>query len=258
MLSFPCEIGFGAAARRMSQISSSFTTEELNEVFLRPAIREVAFEIRFAPRLRVGAELWRLQDQLAEEYPAVGTEAVFQPGGGMLSVNVFQNPTSGRVLKVSQENFVVAFTRYNCFEDFKTEALAKTQTFCSTFGVATATRVGLRYVNDIVIPAGRPAAALLELTRPFFDFDRLAIANLDQFVNEIRFRHNKHLVTLRSVFLAPLEDGRRIYVLDIDCHSPSSQPTDAITDLLDQYHDAAQRYFLDHITEAYKDVMRGK
>ena len=235
----------------------SFTEAQLNEVFARPAIREVAFEIRFAPRLRVAAELWKLQDQLAEEYPNVGSESAFQPGGAVLNVNVLQNSANARVLKVSQENFVVAFTRYSCFEDFKAEALSKTQLFCHTFGIKAVTRVGLRYVNDIMIPVGRPSA-LLEMARPLIDFDRLAIDDVDQFVNEIRFRHKAHFVTLRSVLLAPLEDGRRIYVLDIDCHSVFPQQADNIPNVLDEYHDAAQRYFLDHITEAYKNVMRGK
>jgi uncharacterized protein (TIGR04255 family) len=242
----------------MSQEMHSFTPQELDEVFPHPALREVAFEIRFTPRFRVNAELWKLQDQLAEQYPNVGTESVLQPNGTILNVNVFQNPTSARVIKVSQENLVIAFTRYTRFEDFKDEVSAQANRFCSTFGIKALTRVGLRYVNNIFLASGEPIPALLRLVRPLADFERVDIHHVEQFLNEVRLRHKDHLVTLRGVLLSPLEDGRRLYVLDIDCHSPTPQIAATITELLDKYHDTAQRFFLDHITEEYKNVMRGR
>lgn len=242
----------------MTKVLEAFTKEELEEVFDHPPIREVDFEIRFSPRLRVAAELWRLQEQLVEKYPAVSTESAFQPTGSVLSINVFQNPLVGRIIKISQENFVIAFTRYTCFEDFKAEVIERTKEFCSTFDVKTLTRVGLRYVNNIVIPAGGATSSLLRFVRPLMDFDRIPLDNTEQFVNEVRMRDGGHMVTLRGVLLAPLDDGRRVYVLDIDCHSGGQQTAGDITALLDEYHDSAQKFFLDHVTEDYKKVMRGK
>lgn len=242
----------------MTQELDSFTPQELAEVFPRPALREVAFEIRFTPRLRVNAELWKLQDQLADQYPNVGTESVLQPNGVIINVNVFQNPASARVIKVSHENLVIAFTKYTRFEDFKDEVLTQAKRFCSTFNIHALTRVGLRYVNDILLASGEPISALLRLVRPFTDFERVDVHHVEQFLSEVRLRHKDHLVTLRGVLLAPLDDGRRIYVLDIDCHSGAPQIAATITEVLDRYHDTAQRFFLDHITEEYKDVMRGR
>ncbi len=242
----------------MTRSLEKFTTQELEEVFAHPPIREVAFEIRFAPRLRVPAELWRLQDQLVEEYPEVATESLFQPSGAALSINVFQNPANERVIKVSQQNFVIAFTRYTRFEDFKDEALQKTKQFCATFGITALLRVGLRYVNNIVLPAADSTVSLLKFVRPFADLQRLPAENIDQFVTEVRLRHRDSMVMLRGVLLAPLEDGRKIYVLDIDCYSQGPETAERVPDLLDSYHDIAQRFFLDHVTEEFKAVMRGQ
>jgi uncharacterized protein (TIGR04255 family) len=239
-------------------IVTRFTQEEIDEVFPYPALREVAFEIRFSPRLRIDAELWRLQDQLADEYPSVGTESAATPAGSLLTINVFKNGVSGRVIKVSHENFVVAFTRYSRFEDFKAEVLAKVGAFCSTFGVSVVNRVGLRYVNDIVLPAEPEESSLLRFVRPLMDFERLPIDSVEQFVNEVHLRHGDHRVTLRGVLLSPLDDSRQVYVLDIDCHSPTSQSAAALAEVLDKFHDSAQKFFLDHITEQLKQVMRGK
>ena len=170
---------------------------------------------------------------------------------------MFQNPSSGRVLKVSQENFVVAFTKYSRFEDFREEVIKKTQQFCSQFDVSSLLRVGLRYFNNIVIPSAENTSAILRYIRPVIDFDRVEIDSLDQFVSEVRMRQREHLVTLRGALLAPLDDGRRVYVLDVDCHS-ERHTADQVGELLDVFHESAQLCFLDHITEQYKNVMRGK
>lgn len=235
-----------------------FSQEALEEVFPRPGIREVAFEIRFATRLRVNAELWKLQDQLVDEYPTTTTESIVQPGIGVLNLSVFQNPTAGRVIKVSQENFVIAFTNYTRFEDFKAEVINKTGRFCATFEVSSLTRAGLRYVNNIMLPAPGETSSLLQFVRPLIDCERLELTGVDQFITEVRMRYAGHMVTLRSVLLPTLEGRRRIYVLDIDCYDEGQTPAKAVEEILDKYHDTAQRFFLDHITEEYKNVMRGK
>ncbi len=247
-----------ASKREITTLIESFSKEALDEVFPRPSIREVSFEIRFAPRLRVNAELWKIQDEVVDQYPIVGSEQALQPSGSILTVNVFQNSSAARAIKVSQENFVVAFTKYTRFEDFKEEVIAKTNKFCSKFDVAIIVRAGLRYVNNMVIPATEKTSAILRYVRPVVDFERVNIDSVDQFVTEVRMRYKNHLVTVRGALLGALEDGRRIYVLDVDCHSRVQQTAADIPELLDAYHESAQFFFLDHITDEYKNVMRGK
>ncbi len=173
-------------------------------------------------------------------------------------MNVFQNQVTARAIKVSQENFAVAFSRYTRFEDFKEEVLSRLGQFCEMFDIGTVLRTGLRYVNHIVIPPAESVSTVTQFVRPFIDFDRVNIDWVDQFVTEVRIRRSNFLVTLRGVLLSRLEDGRRIYVLDIDCHGNTQQLARDIPKILDAYHEMAQVYFLDHITDRYKDHMRGK
>jgi hypothetical protein len=56
----------------MPTATRKFTNEELGEVFPANPIREVDFEIRFTPRLRIQAEMWRFQEGVMSEYPDVG------------------------------------------------------------------------------------------------------------------------------------------------------------------------------------------
>jgi uncharacterized protein (TIGR04255 family) len=241
----------------MTVATDSFPQHILDEVFPRPPLREVSFEIRFATRLRVNAELWKIQEEIVDTYPVVGSEQLVQPSG-ITAVNVFQNPISGRVIKVSQENFVVAFTRYVRFEDFKEEVINRSSQFCSKFDVHAVNRLGLRYVNNILIPSSEKTSGLLKFVRPFVDFERVPVDHVEQFVSEVRMRERGHMVTLRGALLAPLDDGRRVYVLDIDCHSAGEHRATEVPALLDRYHETAQMFFLDHVTDEYKDVMRGK
>lgn len=231
----------------------TFTREELDEVFSRPPLREVVFEVRFTPRLRVPAEIWRLQDEIVRDYPEAGKESAFQPNGALLDVSIFQNPALGRVIKVSHQNFLLAFSQYRCFEDFKKEAGEQTSRFCSLFGIDVLTRLGLRYVNEIAVPTAA-ASSLVRYVRPVIDFDRFPIEEIQQFATELHMRFTDHLATVRSVLLPGV---LRSYVLDIDCHVDREQAAADCASWLDQLHDGAQRLFLDHVTDEYKKVMRG-
>ena len=113
-------------------------------------------------------------------------------------------------------------------------------------------------MNNIVLPALGDAASLLRFVHPLMDFERLDVASIEQFVTEVRMRFAGHMVTVRGALLPPLEERRQVYILDIDCHNDEAQSARGLEGILDAYHDTAQRFFLDHITEEYKEVMRGK
>src|SRR5438105_3058720 len=116
----------------------NFSTGEMDEVFPSSPIREVAFEMRFSPRLRVNAELWKLQEQLVDEYPSVTTEARSSLAtGAVVPSNSFGNPNTGRIITVTQHNLIIGFTKYARFEDFKAEVLRRVDQFCTTFEVNT-------------------------------------------------------------------------------------------------------------------------
>ena len=167
-------------------------------------------------------------------------------------------PTAGRIVKVSQQNFVIAFTSYTCFEDFKAEVMAKTNVFCEVFDIKSLTRVGLRYVNEINLPSDGQRASMLRYVRPPLDFSRVNIEDVEEFVNQMRIRHKNHMVLLRSALLPSPGTEKRVYILDIDCHGQGPLQTVDLEATLETYHDTAQRFFLDHITEEFKDIMRGK
>lgn len=231
----------------------SFTASELEEIFPANPIREVDFEIRFTPRLRIQAEMWRFQEDLVSEYPEVGLETALLPNGATVSVTVFQSQMKARVIKVSPQSMALAFSSYENFEEFKEEIIKRSARFCEIFQVSDLTRIGLRYVNEIPLPTQQPES-MVAYVRPLVDFTRISLQAVQQFALQLVAKAGDHMVQVRTAMLAgPV----RTYILDIDAYTEAIKPSTQIGSLLDRFHDTAQRVFLDHVTDQYKQVMKG-
>jgi uncharacterized protein (TIGR04255 family) len=234
------------------------TEAELREVFKKPAVREVACEVRFVPRLRVIPEVWRIQDTLAEQYPHVDEEQVPVAANRLVQTYVFANAAQQRLIKVSQENFVAIYNKYTTFEDFKAEALMRISDFSRQFDVGTYQRVGLRYVNHIQLPTEEPARALHRYVNVPVDFSKLDIDAIEQFMTEFRVKAGPHKLTIRGALIpVPTVAQNMLYILDLDCYSVGPKSAESLSGMLDEFHREIQVRFLSHITEEYKVIMRG-
>jgi uncharacterized protein (TIGR04255 family) len=238
----------------MTVTTRRFSQADLEEVFPANPIREVDFEIRFTPRLRVQAEMWRFQEELVEEYPDVGLESAILPNGTTLSITVFQNQRKARVIKVSPHNMALAFSSYNNFEEFKDEVQRRTSNFCGIFEISSLTRIGLRYVNEIPLPTQQPES-ITKYVRPLVEFERIPLHSVQQFAMQVASQLNDHMILVRTAMLAgPV----RTYILDIDAYTETIQPMSDIPSLIERFHASVQHVFLDHVTDEYRDVMRGR
>jgi uncharacterized protein (TIGR04255 family) len=232
--------------------------QELLEIFPHPSVREVALELRFAPRLKIASEVWRIQDCLAESYPTVSEEMQPKDGGGLLQAYVFANSEKGRSIKVSQESFMVLFNQYGSFEEFKDESLRQVDAFTDKFGIETFRRAGLRYVNHIELAPEHGIEDLARYVNLPVDFERFNPASIEQFSTEIRLAVEEHQMTIRDELLrVPGKDGR-LFMLDLECHAAAHIRMEELPLLMDQFHRKIQIQFLEHVREAYKRIMRGE
>ncbi len=242
--------------------AQAISEEDLKELFARPAVKEVAFEIRFAPRFRIKEQLWRFQDTIAADYPAISGENMLQPDGRIIGVHVFTSPSTQSVIKVSEGNFVVAATKYDTYESFKAEALARSREFCRIFELRAFHRVGLRYINHIELATDNPILLLNRYVNVPLRLDRLDTHAITQLLSEFRMRYETHEMTIRGALLqVPAPVSSYVYVLDLDCYSegrPDSNTDSSLEARIDAFHHAIQVQFLQHVTEDYKRVMRGK
>jgi uncharacterized protein (TIGR04255 family) len=207
--------------------------------------------------LRVVPEIWRVQDRLAETYTEVAEENLPQPDGRILQIYVFSNPSNRRLIKVSQENFVVVFNSYGSFEEFKNEALTRVQEFSDLFEVKTYSRAGLRYVNHIELPAKDGVRLLQKYVNVPVDFDRFDPKTIEQLLTEFRLTAGNHKITVRGALIQlPTKVQQLLYILDLDCFGLGHFESASLPSLLDEFHHHIQLRFLEHITDEYKSIMR--
>lgn len=178
------------------------TRAELDEIFPRPSVREVAFEVRFAPHLRVVPEVWRIQDGLAEDYPRLLEEDQLQPEGRSIHFYTFTDSAGQRTIKLSQENFIVISNKYANFESFKAEALEHIKAFAELFEIKNFNRIGLRYINHIDLPGDDVINRLQEMVHAPIDFARFNPESIEQFLTEFRLKVEDDRLTVRGALLA--------------------------------------------------------
>jgi hypothetical protein len=91
------------------------------------------------------------------------------------------------------------------------------------------------------------------------DFARFDPESIEQFMTEFRLRAGPHKLTVRSAMIqVPTKAELLLYILDLDCYAFGVRDPTLLPELLDQFHERVQVRFLEHVTEEYKQIMRGQ
>jgi uncharacterized protein (TIGR04255 family) len=234
---------------------------DLNEKFPRPPVKEVAFEIRFAPDLRIPNEIYRYQELIRKDLPRVGkvTEFTFGAGGAFPGFTagpwVFEDNDENFQVKVAVNSLAILSRKHKSFEKFEPQAKWLTTTFVDTYKISAIERVGLRYINDI--PLGEdPASDLRTYFVSPIDTKRFRYEDLIGMTLELRRRKSARFVTLRVSFQSDKQTGHR-YGIDIDSyHEGSPIPTQDLFTIVGELHRNILQEFHDNITEAFVERLR--
>lgn len=239
------------------------TPQELIEKeFDNPPLREVAFELRFAPLLKVQRDLADFQDLIVEDYPTYGTEKISVNGEKLHSWR-FTSEDQSRTVRVTERSFGFITNRYQSFETYKSELLKRLESFHEIFKITSFHRMGLRYINNIPLNSERPQASLLEYVNPVLDLKRFQADKISQFACEIRLSKESGQLTIRTglIGIGAKADGdirsEPIYILDLDFYQEGVS-RNSITALLDTFHGEIQIEFLTQVREVYIGVMQKK
>lgn len=229
----------------------------LDEVFPNNPIQEVAFEIRFPHNLRVNRDICELQESLAQDYTDLSFGEESSPTETVFTYHLISKRL-GRTIKVSENRFAIILNKYTSFELFTQEVLKHTQQVCEIFRIKQITRAGLRYVNNIHIPNIGGSFPLEKFVKPYIDFERLSSAQAKQFAVEMLLNKEDCLFLVRSAFLTqtPIANAG-FYILDLDAFFEGKVEYSNLFQVLSNLHLQIQVEFLNHITEDYKQQMRG-
>ncbi|MFY9225592.1 MAG: TIGR04255 family protein [Blastocatellia bacterium] len=231
--------------------------QALDEVFPNNPIKEVAFEIRFPHNLRVNRDICELQEILANDYTELLYGQETSPIETVFTYHLISKKL-GCTIKVSENRFAIVSTKYTNFESFTKDTLNYTQEFCKIFHIKQITRVGLRYINNIFIPKIEGSFPIEKYVKPYINLDRVNSTDIKQFGVEILFPKNDCLFLSRSAFvIEPSKLNIGTYVLDLDAFFEEKSEYNQLSEILKKLHLEIQIEFLDHVTEDYKQKMRG-
>jgi|HubBroStandDraft_1064217.scaffolds.fasta_scaffold220508_2 uncharacterized protein (TIGR04255 family) len=230
---------------------AQFSAEDLAENFPNAPLSEASYEIRFDPKLRIPAEVWKLQEQVGAACPNFSVENMLALGGTLMPSFTFASKDRTTIVRVSQQNLGIIMTSYPGFAEFHRKVVEWTGSFCTMYGVESIARTGLRYVNNIVLPRQAP---LSEYVNPFVDLTRFSSDTKNsQFVCEIRSAISDHDLMVRT---ALIKEPIPSYMLDIDCYVERPAKPGDIAGLLTRFHESAKVTFLEHIRPSLKAEFR--
>jgi len=233
---------------------------------IKPPLNNVAFEINFAPKLKILEGLADFQDAISTEYPEFAEEQLLTPlpsseGGKTEKLRrhfLFENNEKTRLLRISIINFNFIESQYKSFNDYSGQVNNLWSKFYKIVGDLKITRAGVRYVNYLTIPIERKGINIEKYVKPYFVSSRLQEKELKSIYVETRTVNNGLHMTIRSGIRDDLKiDGKHYvrYLLDYDCYQHDlAMPID-IKQILGIYHRAIEELFLSDIKEDYKAFM---
>ncbi|HEV2494743.1 MAG TPA: TIGR04255 family protein [Terriglobia bacterium] len=233
--------------------------ELLDKVFPNAPVKEVAYEIRFAPLLRVQRDLADFQGQIVSDYPTYTTEPIMLDTDRVQGWR-FSSDDRGRTVRVTERSFGFITNRYVSFEQYKSELLRLQDAFAKVFDIQAIKRVGLRYVNNIMVQFGQGQPLFLQYVNPVIDLTRLKEAEIVRFACEVQLKRARGVLMMRTglIEVPPGGSGKpeeqAVYILDLDFQNEGPLVLPG-SKLLDDFHDEIQKEFLAHLKDTYLPIM---
>ena len=236
-----------------------------------PPLVEVVCQVRFAPLLRIAEKLpSEFQELLRRRFPQftvhspIGIEArLFDISAPIKLPNQYDFRTAdGRSAASLGVDFVALSTQgYSTWSAFLKDLALVFRAFVKTYGAVAATRVGLRYINDLTLEntGGGAFEDLTQILNP--DLAKLLVnpswSQPISLSTHLLVDNDGERLTIRLTF----ESAPKVHVvLDYDYFLEMSPPSELgvkrLSQLTDHYHQMIYNAFRWSIREDAMDIFR--
>ncbi len=165
-------------------------------------------------------------------------------------------------LVIAPKAFLISYTKYLQYEMLQKEFQAIADVFFSCIGNAQASRLGLRYVNELKIPGENvldwhdyvDARLLGMCTYSVEEAEPSRIFNIYEVVYPAQGFNMRFQFGLYNPDY-PASIRRRVFVLDYDAYFQGPIDPEDIASALDRYHRAIQSLFERSITEKTREAL---
>ncbi len=242
-------------------------------------LENVIFRIDYSPILRMIKETPAdFQTKIKGKFPRLREETIIELSRGITKksdtesqsheekqirpVWKFFSKDQTQMVELTYNTLAVEFSKYSNFEEFRDSVEHAFHSFSEIYQSIDLKRLGLRYINHIVLEKGNP-----------FDWKNLVNPSLTHFVDNF-FDDKKDLAKALSRITTNKEDfemnflwgwhntefpskiARRQFILDYDCYTHDVEEQNVVN-LIEKFHDQIHSYFEKSIGDDLRKIMKG-
>jgi len=174
-----------------------------------------------------------------------------------------RNENKKRVVSLTSESLTIEYgdEEFTVFNDFATDVTEIYSIFHSLYKPSEVSRIGLRYIDEIVIPEGNP------LEWKNLISDDLACAATAGLGNDMKLLRSMHQLQARRNDIAilfsygihnpdyPNPIARKHFILDTDCYIAEPTKADEVIRKFRELNDVAEYMFESSIKDGLREVM---
>jgi len=242
------------------------------EVFKKPTVIKVVFEIRFPQLMNIGQNIGDFQLEIMDDFPISDKfyEQPFQipvggPGAPPISpignvgiVWKFQNTTKKNTLIVKSNRLNIISTEYKSynhpehpkFRDLIQDVVSK---FLKINPIKKFERIGLRYIDHCPLE-NKTNNYFRNFYKPNFDLEQFNIEEIMENFVLIRMRREPHNLLFKSGIMED-NKGNYMYFMDFDGYAINKK-SESFLDVSDELHKLIHKVYYDNITDELKKYMR--
>jgi uncharacterized protein (TIGR04255 family) len=249
---------------------------QLEEIrYQRNFLKNVIFRIDFSPIVRLQKELSPdFQDSLRDNFPSLEAQVATEfhtaiTEGRRIDETLnshlwhFNNSERTQRIIISYKSLVIEFLEYTHFSEFSQIVEKVYSVFSNIYKPIDLQRLGLRYVNNIVMNSGHPLE-WAELINPHlthqiehFIADKTQLSRAMSQSTLLRGDHT--IVFSYGIYNSefPARISRKEYILDYDCFTTDFENDDLMVRLY-EYNKEILELFENSITDGLREKMGGR
>lgn len=245
--------------------------------YKRNFITDVIFRIDFKsiPQLQAGDQPEEFEKNIKSEFPIkkpIEQRGLkFEGRGEEMSVEKMPSQTvwtysdeeKNKTIELAAGSLIVNCKKYESFVMFEEDIMSTLKHFLSAYNLDCAERVGLRYIDRIVLDEKDIFAWEEYINKDLvknLDFidDKNALRRVMQ-VYEVALKPDTNLRFQCGIFNSwyPGNLLQKEFYIDCDCYSPTQTKVDEISDKIKDFHSLCSEYFEKSITENFrKEILK--
>ena len=229
-------------------------------------LKSVLFRVDFLNEIKLSsAIIEKFQDVFSDDFPSYKPEDMvpFEMTMGQVEKTTkekrfkifsFIDETMGNTIRIEPNAIIIDVKNYTTFDEFKQIILNSIQILEPENSSAIASRIGLRYINQLIIDEGNPFEWNEIIKEPLISMIKFVEIKeeLSRLIGVIELNRSDYFIRFQygwfnSEYPSPI--AKKEFVLDYDCYSEDEIGISSILSQVELFHREIKKLFKDSMIE---------